>query len=144
MTIEPDLSLARTPFACQPDQRTKVILLPAAVSRFEPKKAPGVDAYDADIQSVVNRKDDEVIHQDQRDMNERSDAEKQKMHQKAGVRRPPSPKPDCALVFLEVNKLELFRRSGDFFGTGIRKLSKNPGIECAVSHVKLMWRSQKN
>jgi hypothetical protein len=69
------LSLARMPFACQPDQGTKVILFPAAVSRFEPKKAPGVDAYDTNIQSVVNRKDNEVIHQDQRDMNERSDAE---------------------------------------------------------------------
>jgi hypothetical protein len=66
------------------------------------------------------------------------------MHQKAGVRRPPSPKPDCALVFFQVNKLELFRSSGDFFGTGVRKLSKNPGIECAVSHVKMMWRSRKD
>jgi len=144
MATDPDLSIARTPFAGQPDQGTKVILLPAAISRFEPKKAPGVDAYDADIQPVVNRKDNEVIRQDQRDMNERSDAKKQKMHQKAGVRRPPSPKPDCALVFFEVNKLELFRSSGDFFGTGIRKLSKNPGIECAVSHVKVMWRSRKD
>jgi Transmembrane secretion effector len=116
------------PPACQPGQGTKVILLPATISRFQPEKSSNADGHHADVKCVVDRKNHEVIGKNQRNMDKCADAENQEMHYNADFRWGPSPKPDCTLVLFEVDRLTSIRSSRDFRGTGIRKLSENPGV----------------
>ena len=114
--------------ACQSRQGTKVILLPAKISRFQPEKSTDANGHDADIKCVVDRKNHEVSAKNQRNMDQCADAENQEMHKNADFRWAPLPKPDCTLVLFEVNRLNSVRSSHHFHGTGIRKLSENPGV----------------
>jgi hypothetical protein len=76
---------------------------------------------------VVDRKEHEIISKDQRDMDQGAYGENQEMHQNFDVRGAPSPKPGCAMVFFDVNRLSSSRSSHDFPGAGIRKIPKYPG-----------------
>jgi hypothetical protein len=123
-----------TPVSCllslfpgHPGQAAKIVLLPATKLRFLPKKSPSADDDHADIEGVVDREDHEVVGQDQRNMDERADAENQEMDQDADIRRAPSPKPAGPLVLFEIDGLKLVGRLRDFGRTGIRKLTENPG-----------------
>jgi hypothetical protein len=120
-------SVRKTTFPWHPGQATKIVLLPATKSRFLPKKTSSTDDHHADIEGVVDREDHEVVGQDQRNMNEGADAENQEMHHDADIRRAPSPKPEGSLVLFEIDGLKSIGRSRDFGGTGIRKLTENPG-----------------
>jgi hypothetical protein len=61
-------------------------------------------------------------------MDECAYAENQEMQQNADFRWPSSPKPECPLVFFEVNRLNSLRSERDFDGAGIRKLAENPRV----------------
>lgn len=111
----------------QPGQGTKVILLPATIPRFQPKKSSNEDGHDADIKCVVDRKNHEVIGENQRNMDKCADTENKEMHQNPDFRWAPAPKPDCTLVLFEIDTFAPIRHPRDLHGTGIRKVSKNPG-----------------
>jgi hypothetical protein len=111
---------------CQPGQRTKVILLPATISRFRPEKPTHADDDHADINRVINREDHEIVDQNQWDMNECADAKSQQMDQDADVRRAPAPKPDSTLVLVKVDSSDSIPSSRDVHRTGIRKPSEYP------------------
>jgi hypothetical protein len=124
----PELLTPDSQFVSKPGQGSKIIVLPAAISGFQPKKPTNADRHNADIKNVVDGKNDEVIGKDQRNMNQRANAEDHEMHHHTDFRRTPSPKPIGASILFEVNPLNSIRGSRDFRRTGIRKFSKNPGV----------------
>ena len=120
--------MLRFSFTGQPGQGTKIILLPASISRFPPEKSSYADDHDTDINGVIDRKHYEVIGKNQWNMDKGTKAKNQEMYQNADFRWAPVPKPDCALVLFEVDRLTSVRSSRDFHGTGIRKPLENPGV----------------
>jgi hypothetical protein len=122
IALDMALSALRLAFAFEPGERTKVILFPATISRFQPEKSAHVNGHDADINCVVNSKKDEIVSKNQRNMDQGADSEHQEMGQNLNVRGAPSPKPGCTIIFLEVNRPSASRSLHDFLGAGIRKI----------------------
>src|SRR4029077_6232464 len=117
-SAETGASVAKIVFFCQPGQRAKVVLFPTTISRFQPEKSSNADNHDADIQCMVDRKSHEVISKDQGNVDQCADAENQEMDQNADVGGAPLPKPDCALVLFEVDRLPSVRSAGQFRWAG--------------------------
>jgi hypothetical protein len=77
---------------------------------------------------MVDRKNHEVVGKNEWNMDKRANAEDQEIRENAGFRWAPLPKPGCALVLFEVNRLCSIRSSRHFRWIGIRKLSENPRV----------------
>jgi hypothetical protein len=64
----------------EPCERAQIILSPAALLRFEPKKSPYANGHDSDVERMVNRKNHEIVGENQGDVNQRANAEDQQMN----------------------------------------------------------------